>query len=258
MAGAAPALPRGVRGRGLRFRPGLWPTLLLLVLVPSFLSLADWQWRKAERKSTAQALLDHHQAEAPLSLPSTPVTDPEALQFRHARVRGRYVAAGQILLDNQVRSGVAGVNVLTPLALEGGQIAVLVDRGWLPSPADRRQMPHPAVPPEPVEVDGTLVLPPSKFFRLGAETAGPGGDAVWQHLDLPRYQELSGQKLQPLVLRLAPQAEHGYLREWPRPDDRHERHRSYALQWLGFAVAAVLIWAWNGLRRRQGSIRGDA
>ena len=40
----------------------------------------------------------------------------------------------------------------------------------------------------------------------------------------------------------------GFVRDWPRPDDRKERHLSYALQWYGFAASAVLIWlalAWR-------------
>jgi hypothetical protein len=37
------------------------------------------------------------------------------------------------------------------------------------------------------------------------------------------------------------------VRDWPRPDDRKERHLSYALQWYGFAASAVLIWLALGL-----------
>jgi surfeit locus 1 family protein len=260
MPTATPALPNAAaHPRALRFRPGLWPTVLLLALLPVFLSLADWQWQKAERKSSAQARLDQRHGQAPISLPPTLVADAEALQYRRVAARGHYLAERQILLDNQVRHGVAGVSVLTPLALDGARLTVLVDRGWLPTPADRRQLPHPAVPAGTVDIKGTLVLPPTRFFRLGAETASAGGDAVWQHLDLTRYRELSGLTLQPLVLRLAPEAGHGFLREWPRPDERHDKHRSYALQWLGFAVAAVLIWGWFGLRRQPApSVRDES
>jgi surfeit locus 1 family protein len=56
--------------------------------------------------------------------------------------------------------------------------------------------------------------------------------------------------LQPLVIRLDADQPDGYLRAWPRPDERIERHRSYALQWFGFAASTVGIWAWTGFRRR--------
>jgi surfeit locus 1 family protein len=32
------------------------------------------------------------------------------------------------------------------------------------------------------------------------------------------------------------------VQDWPRPDERWEMHWSYALQWYGFAISAVLIW----------------
>ena len=48
LAPAAPAAAATSPAR-MHFRPGLWPTLLLLALLPLFLSLADWQWQKQLR-----------------------------------------------------------------------------------------------------------------------------------------------------------------------------------------------------------------
>jgi len=50
-------------------------------------------------------------------------------------------------------------------------------------------------------------------------------------------------------VQLDPGAPGGYVREWPRPDERAERHRSYALQWFGFALASVAIWGYFLVRR---------
>ena len=69
-----------------------------------------------------------------------------------------------------------------------------------------------------------------------------------QNLDLARFARLAGYPVQPVVLQLAADAPAGFVRAWPRPDDRKERHLSYALQWYGFAASAVLIWlalAWR-------------
>ena len=93
-------------------------------------------------------------------------------------------------------------------------------------------------------------MPASKHFALAADTAPPGDNARWQFLDLGRYAREAKVKLQPLVLRLDPAQPDGYLRAWPRPDDRIERHQSYALQWFGFAASTVGIWAWSGLRSK--------
>jgi surfeit locus 1 family protein len=234
-----------------RFRP--WATLLMLALVALFVSLGQWQWGKAERKAAAQALLDARAVEAPVSLPATRIDDADAFHYRRVSVRGHYRAAGQILLDNQVMDERVGYRVLTPFVIDGGKantVEVLVDRGWVAAPADRGHLPDAAVLPAPTFISGTATVPSRKHFALAADTAPPGANARWQFIDLDRYAREAKVDLQPVVIRLDADQPDGYLRVWPRPDDRHERHRSYAFQWFGFAASAIGIWAWFGFRRK--------
>ena len=237
----------------LSFRPQLWSSLLMLALVALFVSLGQWQWGKAERKAAAQALLDARAVESPLSLPTTQIGDPALFHYRRVAARGQYREAGQILLDNQMLEGQGnrvGYRVLTPFVVEGSVIEVLVDRGWIAAPADRSQLPQiGAVPPAPTYIVGTAVIPSTKHFALAADSAPPGANARWQFLDLGRYSRESRVDLQPVLVRLDPDQPAGFLRSWPRPDDRQERHRSYALQWFGFAASAIGIWAWAAVRR---------
>lgn len=225
----------------------------MLALVALFVSLGQWQWGKAERKEAAQALLDARAGEAPVSLPATRIGDAEAFHYRRVSVRGHFRAGGQILLDNQMMGEQAGYRVLTPFVIDGGNTEVLVDRGWVVAPADRRTLPEAldrAVPPAPTSITGTAAVPSHKHFALAADTAAPGENARWQFLDLERYAREARVELQPLVIRLDADQPDGFLRVWPRPDERHERHLSYALQWFGFAASTVGIWAWFSFRRQ--------
>lgn len=227
----------------------------MLALVALFVSLGQWQWGKAERKAAAQALLDARAVEAPVSLPATRIEDADAFHYRRVSVRGHYRMDGQILLDNQVvdeQGERVGYRVLTPFVIDGGKTEVLVDRGWVAAPADRRSLPDAvniAVPPAPTSLVGTAAVPSRKHFALAADTAPPGDNARWQFIDLERYAREAKVDLQPVVIRLDADQPDGYLRVWPRPDERHERHRSYALQWFGFAASTVGIWAWFAFRR---------
>lgn len=240
---------RNMAGLCTAFRPRLWTTALMLALVALFVSLGQWQWGKAQRKEAAQARLDALSVAPPVELPATRVADPAFFHYRRVVAHGHYRPAGQILLDNQVVDERIGVRVLTPFVIDGGTTEVLVDRGWVPVAADRRVPPDLAVSPEPTSLAGIAVQPSSKNFALAADTAPPGGAARWQFIDLPRYARAAQVELQPVVIRLDPDQPHGFLRAWPRPDERHERHLSYALQWFGFAASAVGIWAWFGVRR---------
>lgn len=226
----------------------------MLALVVLFVNLGQWQWGKAERKAAAQALLDTRAGEGPLSLPASRIDDAEPFHYRRVSLRGHYRAAGQILLDNQMMGEKVGYRVLTPFVIAGAaggnEVEVLVDRGWVPAASDRRQLPEVAVPSAPTSLEGVAVIPSVKHFALAPDIAPSGGNARWQFIDLERYAREARVTLQPLLVRLAPEQPGGYLRVWPRPDDRHERHRSYALQWFGFAASSVAIWAWFAFRRQ--------
>jgi surfeit locus 1 family protein len=56
--------------------------------------------------------------------------------------------------------------------------------------------------------------------------------------------------VQPVVIQMDPDsAGGGFVREWPRPDERIERHLGYAWQWYGFAATLVAIWLVVNIRR---------
>lgn len=221
--------------------------LLLAVLLPAFVSLGLWQWRKAEDKTQLQAELDVRSHGAPVAMPTRPV-EAETLRYRRVVLRGRYDAGRQILIDNQVHQERAGYHVITPLRLAGSEMHVLVNRGWLPAPADHSVVPAAEVPAGEVEVGGVAVLPPRRFFNLAPQPAG-GWEPVWQNLDLERFRHGVAYPLQGVIIQLDPQAAGGYVRQWPRPDERAARHRSYALQWFGFALTSLGIWAYFLCRR---------
>jgi surfeit locus 1 family protein len=180
-------------------------------------------------------------------MPGTAV-DGETLRYRRVILRGTFDASRQILLDNQLHEERAGYHVITPLQIAGSNMHVLVNRGWLPAPADHAIQPVAEVPAGEVELTGIAVLPPQRFFNLAPQPTS-GWAPVWQNLDLERFRQGAHYPLQPVVVQLAAESPHGYLRQWPRPDERADRHRSYALQWFGFAIASLGIWGYFLIRK---------
>jgi len=221
--------------------------IVLAVLLPTFISLGLWQWNKAEAKQALQAERDRRGNATPIPFPADPVT-VDKLRNRHLTVRGTYDARHQVLIDNRLHEGVAGYHVVTPLRLADSDRYVLINRGWLPAPADHREQPAAPVPTGEIELSGIAVPPPERFFNL-AEQPASGWEPVWQNLDLKRFRGLLPGYLHEVIIQLDPQAPAGFNREWPRPDERIERHRSYALQWFGFAIASLGIWLFLLLRR---------
>lgn len=221
--------------------------LLVVLLLPAFTALGFWQLRKAEAATQLQAALEDCARSAPAEMPVTP-GEPAQLRHRRYVLRGQFDAAAQILLDNRVHRERAGYQVLTPLRLDGADMHVLVDRGWVPAGPERAP-PAVAPPAGRVVVTGIAVEPPARVFTLGDPVTILPTAKVWQQLDFPRLREIVGHPLQPVVVRLDADAGHGYVREWPRADERAQRNLGYAWQWFGFALAAPAIWLFLLLRR---------
>lgn len=228
---------------------------LVAILVPTFFSFGMWQWNKAAAKEARQVLLDTRSAQAPVQLSSAPV-NAEALRFSRVTVRGVYEPQYQILIDNRVHQERAGYHVITPLRIEsqdgakGSDMRVLVNRGWI-SAHSSRQMPTVETPAGTIELQATAIVPGTRFFTLAPEPASSGWQAVWQNLDLARYKQSVPFAVQPVVLQLDPEsAGGGFVRDWPRPDERIERHIGYAWQWFGFAAASIGIWLYFLFRPR--------
>ena len=231
---------------GRRFRPRLWPTLAMMVLVPLFIAAGQWQWNKAAAKAELQTELDARAAQPALTVPATPL-NAEAVRYRKLVARGVYEPQYQILIDNRTYRGQAGYHVVTPLRLEGSAMRVLINRGWVPVQADRNTLPSIATPSGVVEVAGTAIVPATRFFTLGnaAQDAPEVWSVVWQNLDLARYGRVASFPIQSVVMQLEPGSTadtDGLVREWTRPDDRRQTNLGYALQWWSFAATTVVLW----------------
>ena len=208
------------------------------MLLPAFIALGLWQLRKAEAATALQAEIAACALAAPVEMPVTPAT--AALRHRRVVLRGSYDSGAQILIDNRIHAGRAGYHVVTPLRLDGAEMRVLVNRGWVPAAADRRILPEVPPPAGHIEITGVAVAPPTRFVTLG-DGATPRG-VVWQNLDFPRLRDSVAFPLQPFVVQLDATAPGGYARDWPRADERALRNLGYAWQWFGFAVASLCIW----------------
>ncbi len=221
---------------GMRsFRPAILPAAAALVAIALTLALGNWQTRRAEEKLALGRDLDAAARRATLALPSMPV-DAHGYEMSRVSVRGEFSSTHTILLDNKVLHGVAGYHVLTPLRIAGGDMYVLVNRGWVAAGARRDQLPQTRTPAGPRSVEGIAVIPSSRILELGAKTEE---GILWQNLVLARYAKWSGLKLQPIVLEQTSDSDDGLARAWARPDTGADKHRGYAFQW--YALAATIL-----------------
>ena len=227
------------------FRPAFVPGVAALAAIALTTSLGNWQSRRAEEKLALGRDLDDAARHSVLALPSRPV-DAHDYEFRKISARGEYSAKYTILLDNKVLHGEAGYQVLTPLRIAGGDLYVLVNRGWVAAGARRDSLPQIQTPSGAETVEGIAVVPSSHIFELGAKTEE---GIVWQNLVLARYAKWSGLKLQPIVLQQSSDAADGLVRVWDRPDTGADKHRGYAFQWYALAMTILITYVALSFKR---------
>lgn len=230
-------------GAPRRFRPRALPTIAAFAALLACLAAARWQHDRMTAKELLRAEYDAASQRAAVDLAHLPIpSDPAPLRYVPVTVDGAYDASRQFLVDNRVRAGRAGYEVVTPLTMADGRI-VLVDRGWIAQGASRAELPQAAPPSGIVTVRGRLAVPSQHYLEL-RQDAAPG--PLRQNLDLRRFEAASNVPVLPVVVEAtaAPVPDDGLVRERPLPDFGIDTHRIYMVQWYAFAALVVALWVW--------------
>lgn len=227
------------------------PALATLLGTLLFVYLGLWQAGKGDR---LEADLASRAARHALGAVRVGAELVDAAQLDHApiAVRGVYEAANQFFVDNRQLDGRPGVHVITPLRIEGTQTRILVNRGWIGWSLGRGVLPVVDVPVGLLTVNGLASIPSNKKFFLMSEQTGDA--KLWPRVDLTRYAKQTGHLVQPVVLLQNPgDANDSLVRRWDPPEDRVAKHRGYAFQWFGMALALLIFYLVSGMRKRVSS-----
>jgi len=220
------------------------PYALGALLVAQFVGLGLWQVGRAQEKRATQAAFERQSGFTRF----VHGMDVEPLQQLSAE--GVFDARRQFLLDNIIVDGRNGYYVLTPLVYSPGEPALIVNRGWVERSGDDVDPAALALPGGRVTVRGRAGALPRAGYRMGAAIVSSSG---WpRHAVYPTLDELAaalGEALQPFVLLLAPDEDHGLLRRWAPSEIGPGRHYAYAFQWFAMAVVLAGLLAWNFRKR---------
>jgi surfeit locus 1 family protein len=199
--------------REYSFRPRGWALALAAAGCTAFMALGNWQSRRADEKRAAAA------------------------HTEQIVLKGEFVPARTVLLDNRLRHGRPGYEVITPLRLSGSQRHVLVNRGWIAAPPTRERLPEVRTPPGEVRVEGIAL----ERLPHALEPGAPGKGPVRQNLDRAAFAAETGLQFEPRILEQHSALDDGLARDWPRAEMSPDKHQSYALQWYSLAALSVAL-----------------
>lgn len=226
-----------------RFHQGIAPTVAAVLGLAITLAAGVWQLNRADEKAHRQEQLDALRREPPIAVPASRVAENDLLYHR-VRVVGVFVPDHTVYLDNRLRRGVPGFEIVTPMRIGDSERYVAVNRGWIAGAPRRDTLPEVRTPPDQVTVEGTVV-PAQRVYQL--EHAGAEGK-VWLSFSVDRLRRQSGLDLQPLLIQQENAVDDGLQRVWARPDTGRDKHLAYAFQWFAMAAAILVLYVVLGFR----------
>lgn len=241
--------------RALFSRRWWWVTLVVLALMAILARLGIWQLDRLAQRRDANAQLLAAIESAPIDLnarvtefakliPDDVGTD---LANRDVVVSGSYDYADQRILKLQSWQGQAGVHLITPFVLDGTNVAVLVDRGWIP---DREHEAGNTFADEPGArtITGYVALTETISRRTADSVVPVSPGMELFRVDVAALDEELPFALLPFYVKLAPPE--GVQTELPfaaakEVDLSEGPHLGYAMQWfifsLGLGIAYVIF-----------------
>lgn len=219
---------------------GRWLLITLVVLLATgvMVRLGVWQLERLQGRRAANAAITRQIAAPPLLLDAraATTTDPAALTFRRVAVRGTWDYEHELELRYRSFDGQAGIHLLTPLRIAGGDTVVLVDRGW--------------VPYQEAERDGRLAYRRGESANIegliresSAQTTPSAEPGVVSQIDLAAIGAQLPYAIQPYWVQRLPAADNKTPPRSEGPPDLSDgSHLAYMIQWWAFATTLVITY----------------
>jgi len=203
-----------------------------LVVAGVCVRLGIWQLDRLHQRRAHNALVAAARARPELEIREDPRLPIDSLRDRRLHARGAYDYARERLWHGRSYEGIPGVDFVTPLRLPDGT-AVLVDRGWAPSP-------------DGYHVDQRAYHEGDSAKVVGLGMAAPRGRG---DVDPMALRDSVPYRLLPVVIqqlppstalhRPLPSSSAGLTRR-PPPELSDGPHLSYVVQWFSFAAIIVV------------------
>jgi surfeit locus 1 family protein len=227
-------------------------TLFSLAVSLGCMRLGFWQLERLRARRAQNAQVLARLAEAPVPLEHLPRNS--TVRFRRVTTTGTYDFANEFVLTTRTRNGAPGVHIITPLRRTGTDTAVLVNRGWAYTPDGMSVDLNVFREDSSAIIDGFV----EDFSIASGAVSTPSVDRAVRRLDRDSITVRLPYPLAAVVL--VQQKDSGEFTavdrgtpvrvQPPRLDEGS--HRSYAIQWFGFAVVGIAgsLVVWQRDRKR--------
>ena len=235
-----------------KFTPGLWPTLIFVLVFPLFIALGFWQLDRADQKTAYQQQYLDQRKKPPLYLQEIKQSGlVDELTWRKVVVDDEVVLDTDILLDNKIVNGKAGYYIYKPVAVKGTNKKVLINLGWQQAELRRDTVPDLRSFGSLKGIEGYIKQPQFSGVQFSETPVEKLSENIYrvQHIDFEQLEEYFNFKLERYVIRVSNGTDLGYHTEWYEPGFGQEKHLGYAFQWFSFATVLFILFIILNLKR---------
>lgn len=222
-------------------------TLATVLLLPTLVSLGFWQLERGDEKAGLIARLEERRLEPPISLLAAMRLPRQDLADRQVVFSATFDQDNYVLLDNRLRNGRFGYDVVAFVSVGGasaGSLVAPLNLGWIEGDRSRMTTPSPELPKGEHRVHGRIYQPSGEAFLLGDNAFPTQRPAVVQQLTLSSWagamQTQFSRAIFPFEVRVLPSDFTAFSADWAVVNQTPAKHRGYAVQWFTMALALGL------------------
>jgi surfeit locus 1 family protein len=232
--------------KALFSRRWIVPTMVVVAGMLLLARLGIWQLDRLDQRRAANAQLVTALNQSAVQLPADSLpSDLSSFKNRDVLVSGTYDFEHEGMLILQSWGRRSGVHLLTPLVFEGGETAVLVNRGWIPDAEANEEDRLSYQTSGTVTVHGYIALTQT-LEREGIADGSPvRNEGEWYRVDVQAFAAQTSYELYPFFIVESPPEEVQTDLPYKITKDvdlSEGSHFSYALQWFTFSLLLSVIY----------------
>ena len=225
-------------------KPPFIPLLIVLAFVILMTNLGFWQLDRAHEKEELLVLL----ADDKITQIQQAKQIKDLPQYSNIKIKGHFLKSPQLLLDNQIDNQQVGYHVFTPFLIEGLNLFIMVNRGWVAK--DGLVYDSLSVDTNSIEMLGKLNHSPQVGIQLGEIELNNEKDIqLMTYFDRKKvsgflYEDLCKDLsciVSNRVLLLEKNQGQGFKREWNPIVMPPSKHIGYAVQWFSMTIVLIFL-----------------
>jgi surfeit locus 1 family protein len=212
-------------------------TVFYLLLFPSLLSLAIWQWHRYQYKLQLQQKHTETQQAGLYKLTASNINNINL--FQYVKVTGKYLKNKNFLLDNQIFHKQYGYSLITPFITTENTL-LFVNRGWVKFDANYADFEY--INDSNFSISGMVYQPLKKAFLLKEDIWQSSWPKVIQAIDINKMSNQFNISCFPFIIILNDKQPGICEFQAFNLPIKPLMHLGYCIQWLLMAITLTILY----------------